>query len=361
MNAGSTAYEEFMSRYAKQKTDAIKQKNVFYQQGSSKAKRPVFYYVARRLFSDSADHELLIYYILVTLRPCVNKPFDLVLDMTLFGREHEPRPDWLQRLFTVAPPDSMKNLATVYVLNANPWLHQFSKRISRILAEAKAEKKFVFVDGLAKLGEFIAPNELHLPASTVSMEDGAKVYQNIMRLHANRGGRGAVTVRVGAEAIFITEAEKQKVFGVQAFVSDVFRAEDLEDAFRGADDAMHIKVEGGASDVVLSGPEMEALLGAVKTTLARGRLAKQQQQAVTSRKLRPSDVPGTMLNMALLNLGSGDPSLRLAAYNLLYALTGTFGFDIEGQLLEAKGLCIPSNNTSFIIKISEKLAANEPH
>ncbi|RXG59506.1 Neurofibromin [Armadillidium vulgare] len=41
-------------------------------------------------------------------------------------------------------------------------------------------------------------------------------------------------------------------------------------------------------------------------------------------KIRPKDVPGTLLNMALLNLGSLDPNLRTAAYNLLCALTQTF-------------------------------------
>lgn len=41
--------------------------------------------------------------------------------------------------------------------------------------------------------------------------------------------------------------------------------------------------------------------------------------------------------MALLNLGSADPSLRTAAYNQLCALTATFDLKIEGQLLETSG------------------------
>ena len=40
---------------------------------------------------------------------------------------------------------------------------------------------------------------------------------------------------------------------------------------------------------------------------------------------------------ALLNLGSSDPSLRSAAYNLLCALTQTFDLKIDGQLLETNG------------------------
>jgi neurofibromin 1 len=65
--------------------------------------------------------------------------------------------------------------------------------------------------------------------------------------------------------------------------------------------------------------------------------------------------------MALLNLGSSDPNLRTAAYNLLCALTSTFDLKIEGHLLETSGLCIPSNNTIFIKSVSETLARNDPH
>jgi neurofibromin 1 len=40
--------------------------------------------------------------------------------------------------------------------------------------------------------------------------------------------------------------------------------------------------------------------------------------------------------MALLNLGSSDPNLRTAAYNLLCALTSTFDLKIEGHLVTVK-------------------------
>lgn len=94
----------------------------------------------------------------------------------------------------------------------------------------------------------------------------------------------------------------------------------------------------------------------------RNRWELSQPESVTvHQKIRPKDVPGTLLNMALLNLGSTDPNLRTAAYNLLCALTATFDLKIEGQLLETQGLCIPSNNTIFIKSVSEKLATNEPH
>lgn len=55
------------------------------------------------------------------------------------------------------------------------------------------------------------------------------------------------------------------------------------------------------------------------------------------RTISPSGVPGTLLNMSLLNIGSDDPNLRLAAYDLLVALSMSFNFDVGKQLLSAKG------------------------
>ena len=52
----------------------------------------------------------------------------------------------------------------------------------------------------------------------------------------------------------------------------------------------------------------------------------------------PSDVPGTLLNMALLNLGSENDLLRVAAYNLLDAICTNFNYgESKSQLLGTEG------------------------
>lgn len=52
------------------------------------------------------------------------------------------------------------------------------------------------------------------------------------------------------------------------------------------------------------------------------------------RSLRPSDVPGTLLNVALLNLSSGDEALRLGAYNLVYELSSFFKWELAVSVLK---------------------------
>lgn len=71
-----------------------------------------------------------------------------------------------------------------------------------------------------------------------------------------------------------------------------------------------------------------------------------------------SDIPGTLLNMALLNLGNDDDQLRLAAYDMLDALCQYFDFKAV-SLLGIEGLGIPTHSFHFIVTTSERLAATQ--
>lgn len=55
------------------------------------------------------------------------------------------------------------------------------------------------------------------------------------------------------------------------------------------------------------------------------------------RVMRPRDVPGRILNMALLNMGTTDSCLRVDAHNLLCSLARRFNFRIRQQLASARG------------------------
>lgn len=82
---------------------------------------------------------------------------------------------------------------------------------------------------------------------------------------------------------------------------------------------------------------------------------------MSERKLEPQDVPGTFLNLSLLNLGSSNSSLRAAAYKLLSAVKDTFQLNIAYHLESSHDMCIPVNCTDFVLSVSHQLARNEPH
>jgi len=54
----------------------------FTQAGTSRAGNPIFYYIARRYKIGETNGDLLIYHVILTLKPFCHKPFELVVDFT---------------------------------------------------------------------------------------------------------------------------------------------------------------------------------------------------------------------------------------------------------------------------------------
>ncbi|KAI3488808.1 hypothetical protein L1887_47149 [Cichorium endivia] len=74
---------------------------------------------------------------------------------------------------------------------------------------------------------------------------------------------------------------------------------------------------------------------------AKARVSKFRANNAVDRVLRPNDVPGTLLNMAMLNITSDDSALRLSAYNLLCALSTSFNFGAKQRQEAAVELARP--------------------
>lgn len=182
----------------------------------------------------------------------------------------------------------------------------------------------------------------------------------------------------------MTSAERTRVLGQPVFLNDVYYASEIEEICLVDESQFTLTMANQGTPLTFMHQECDAIVQSIIHIRSRWELS-QPDSIPQHTKIRPKDVPGTLLNIALLNLGSSDPSLRSvlielrnlnsdwlntpdfyhpsrsAAYNLLCALTCTFNLKIEGQLLETSGLCIPANNTLFIVSISKTLAANEPH
>lgn len=351
-------FEEFMTRYRAHHQKIVTEigsKQIFFQNGVSKAKNPVFYFIARRFGLAECDADQVIYSVLNILKPHLRAPFELVLDMTEFSRENEPPMVVISRFLDVLPSHLLENLVQIYVYNISTWFRAFSKRIQRLVVSSKLHKKMLFVT-LEQLQAALP--ECHLPAHTLRLRETTHEFNNVMRILVNKKAQ-PVTVLLGPAAIVVVSNEKYKLFGLSAATSDVFDVSRIKEIMDAPAEHVALSYDHGSEVLQLISPDAAVLLRIIQETHARHLLSEPAN--TTARKvMRPADVPGTLLNMALLNLGSLDASLRLAAYNFLSALTTTFDFNIGGELMEAAGLAIPKNNSNFIIRISECLAENEP-
>ncbi|CAF0862260.1 unnamed protein product [Didymodactylos carnosus] len=341
----STKFEEMMQKtqmHEREEFKSLKALNIFYQAGFSKqGDYPVFYYIARRFKVNEMNCDLLIYHVLLTLKPFQNKPFELVIDFTHTCTDNRFKTDYLSKWFVCMPECFYHHLQQCYIYNCNSW----------------GSRKLVFIDHITKLNEFIELDQQKLPGHTLSLEEDLKVFNNALKLsHKDT----KVAIKVGPQAIQVTSSEKTKVLGHSVLLNDVYYASEIEEVCLVDDNQFTLTIANETGPLSFIHNDCDNIVQAIIHIRTRWELAQPENIQIHN-KIRPKDVPGTLLNIALLNLGSLDPSLRSAAYNLLCALTQTFDLRIEGQLLESSGLCIPSNNTIFIKCISEKLAQKEPH
>ncbi|XP_069683037.1 neurofibromin isoform X4 [Periplaneta americana] len=365
IDMSSTNFEEIMVKHnmhEKEEFKSIKSLNIFYQAGTSKAGFPVFYYIARR-YNFSCDRigetngDLLIYHVILTLKPFCHSPFELVVDFTHTCSDNRFRTEFLQKWFYVLPEVAYENIHAAYIYNCNSWVREYTKFHDRILAPLKGNRKLIFIEAPTRLNDFIDPDQQKLPGATLSLDEDLKVFNNALKLsHKDT----KVSIKVGPTAIQITSSEKTKVLSHSVLLNDVYYASEIEEVCLVDDNQFTLTIANEAGPLSFIHNDCDNIVQAIIHIRNRWELS-QPDSVTVHQKIRPKDVPGTLLNMALLNLGSSDPNLRTAAYNQLCALTATFDLKIEGQLLETSGLCIPSNNTIFIKSVSEKLATNEPH
>ncbi|CAF4219983.1 unnamed protein product [Rotaria sp. Silwood2] len=356
----ATKFEELMAKtqmHEREEFKSLKALNIFYQAGFSKQNNPVFYYIARRFKVNEMNCDLLIYHVLLTLKPFQAKPFELVVDFTHTCTDNRFKTDYLSKWFICMPDCFYYNLQACYIYNCNSWVREYTKYHDRILSTIKGSRKLIFLDHISRLNDFIEFDQQKLPGHTLSLEEDLKVFNNALKLsHKDT----KVAIKVGPQAIQVTSSEKTKVLGHSVLLNDVYYASEIEEVCLVDDNQFTLTIANETGPLSFIHNDCDNIVQAIIHIRTRWELAQPDSIQIHN-KIRPKDVPGTLLNIALLNLGSLDPSLRSAAYNLLCALTQTFDLRIEGQLLESSGLCIPSNNTIFIKTISEKLALKEAH
>ncbi|CAF4241789.1 unnamed protein product, partial [Rotaria sordida] len=118
----ATKFEELMAKtqmHEREEFKSLKALNIFYQAGFSKQNNPVFYYIARRFKVNEMNCDLLIYHVLLTLKPFQAKPFELIVDFTHTCTDNRFKTDYLSKWFICMPDCFYYNLQACYIYNCN--------------------------------------------------------------------------------------------------------------------------------------------------------------------------------------------------------------------------------------------------
>ncbi|TVY93314.1 Neurofibromin [Lachnellula willkommii] len=336
-------FQHFMLRNAGRNTESLASTRAIYDGGESK--------IASRMW---------------------HRPFGILIDATCYNGQNEPQDTLFRKLDLLTPSELSRQLQKVFVYNMNSAFRKCFRRILRLAAKSEISAfhptrvDYYMIGSLQDLQAHFHLSQLHLPKETISVvTDTRFVFQPITRLSKTKG-KVEVVIKVGSQFIQVTSTKKQEVvpgLRMNATVNDIFRLSEVDEAptsIQTEDDtAFGLRTENGKIVMYFTSPRKVDILQAI-----RGAKAKYGKELRTlksfERLVRPQDVPGTLLNIALTNMASSDQVLRLASYNLLCALCRAFKFATDSKFLNANELCVPSHPSRFIIDISRQLAQSEP-
>src|SRR4051794_41814064 len=95
----------------------------------------------------------------------MGQPYELLVDLTMFGPANEIQLQWAQQFMHILPFDAIENLSALYFYNTNTAFKKFSKKLGRLLS-SKITRKTIFLCNLNELHDYISPAEVRLPKST---------------------------------------------------------------------------------------------------------------------------------------------------------------------------------------------------
>lgn len=119
---------------------------------------------------------------------------------------------------------------------------------------------------------------------------------------------------MGSSAVQVTSAERTRVLGQPVFLNDVYYASEIEEICLVDESQFTLTMANQGTPLTFMHQECDAIVQSIIHIRTRWELS-QPDSIPQHTKIRPKDVPGTLLNIALLNLGSSDPSLRSVLLN----------------------------------------------
>ncbi|KAH7320318.1 hypothetical protein B0I35DRAFT_451128 [Stachybotrys elegans] len=364
-------FQNFMLRHAFKNTDSFLPGGAVYDGGETKDGLSVICVILRNAETENMDYETLLYCYLRIASRLWHQPFGLFIDATCYNGRNEPQDELFKMIELLTPSEISMNLARIYIYNMNL---AFKRCFRRMLRTCTKNERSVFhpknvdyhlIGSFQDLQGHFHLSQLHLPKETISVvTDTRYMFQPIVRLSKTKG-KIEVVIKVGSQFVQITSTKKQEIlagFRLSTTVNDIFRLSEIEEAATSIqtedDSAFGLRADGGKVVMYFTSPRRSDVLQTI-----RGAKAKQGKDGrplkPVERLVRPQDVPGTLLNLALVNLSSPDHILRLSSYNLLGALCKAFKFASAERLICSKDLSVPLGSSRFVVSISTQLATAE--
>ncbi|KAI0156431.1 GTPase [Xylariaceae sp. FL1272] len=367
-------FQDFMLRNASRDNGNFIASRTIYDGGESKDGLAVVCIILRHIDTDCPDQDFLLYSFLKHATRLWHKPFGVLIDATCHNGLGDSQDANHKKFESLITSEMGKNLARLYIYNMNSTYRKTFRRSLRMAEKGdvvahpfwRANPEIHLLGTLQDLQTHFHLTQLHLPKETIScLSDARYTWTPATRLSKTKG-KIEVSIKVGSQFVQISTIRKQEVhpgLRLNAVINDIFRLGDIDEAPTSIstedDSAFGLRADNGKIVMYFQSPRKNEILQSI-----RGAKLKYGKDTRTiksfERLVRPQDVPGTLLNLALANLGAPDHNLRVWSYNLLGALCQAFKFKAASKFMCTEEIHIPLDPNQFIINISKTLALEEP-
>ncbi|KAJ6229826.1 inhibitory regulator protein ira1-related [Anaeramoeba flamelloides] len=360
-------YQKFIQTMKGKENELQQFNDIIYHKGTSKKNESVIYAINRKIMKDNCDYQLLLYHILVMIKPLINKPYIIVLDLTNFTKDNEIPKYWCNQFLKHIPYGWSNNLQQIIVLNPSTQFKRYFKTINSIIPN-KLNKSIKIIKKPSELTQYILPNQMNLPEETNEFESSIiSTYENISQ-QLSRVKTIKINFQISNNFLQIIQL-KENLFNQNCNLIDFIHISNIKSINKTINTQdqfiLDMIIDNEQKNINYKSSQfVNEIVHSINTMKEKYNFSQKTSQKKNKKKIpeiRPSDVPGSLLNIALVNLGSQSENLRKSSYNLLTALCNSFRFTMSGEMLEAEGLSIPQSHTSFVVNLSKAIAQNEKH
>ncbi|OAA76331.1 Ras GTPase activator [Akanthomyces lecanii RCEF 1005] len=365
-------FQNFMLRNAFRSTESFLTSRTIFDGGVTQDGLSTILIILRYSETEGIDHETLLHCFLKIASRLWHEPFSVLIDATCYSGKNDPKDDFFKMLDLLMPCEVSQNLTRIYIYNMNSAFKRCFRRLLRIVTKNECSAfhpnnvKYLLPGNMDEMRSHFVLSTLQVPKEhSAIVSDIRYFYNNATRLSKSKG-KVEVGIKVGSHHVQVTTLKHQEIFSslrLSTTINDIFRLSDIDEAATAmpSDDGFSfgLRADGGRIVMCFTSPQKANILQAIRNAKAKYSKDNRMHKPM-ERLLRPQDVPGTLLNLAFMNMSSLDHQLRLASYNLLGALCITFKFRTATRLVCSRDLSIPIDPTRFIVNISRELAASEP-
>ncbi|KAI0871616.1 GTPase [Hypoxylon argillaceum] len=361
-------FQHFMLRNAFRDTGSFVASRAIYDGGETKDGLSVIFIILRHIDRDSIDHDSLLFAYFKLASRLWHKPFGIFVDATCGNGATDNYDALMKQLELLTPSEILAQGIKSYTDESRKTFRR-NLRIAGKREASSLDKLNIEIHLIGTIQELWAHFNIEnarFPKEIPSAANDARlVFQPVTRLSKTKG-KIEVTIKVGTQYVQVTTVRKQEVhpsYHLHAIINDIFRLGDVDEAPTSIttedDSAFGLRADNGKIVMYFQSPKKNEILQSIRA--AKARYGKDTRTVKSfERLIRPQDIPGTLLNLALMNLAAPDQVLRIASYNLLGALCQAFKFKAASKFMCINDIHIPMDANQFIVNMSKTLAQEEP-